>query len=294
MGARQKKTVLVSGASTGIGRATALRLAARGHRVFAGERREADADSLLESARGIKGSGELEPIHLDVTIPDDISAAVRRLEDEGLELDGLVNNAGIVVASPLEVLPIEELRKQFEVNLFSHAQMIQAFTPSLRVARGRIINMSSIAGRISNPFMGAYCASKFALEAYSDALRMELAPWGIRVLLIEPGPIKTPIWEKSSAAAREMQSSIDPERLKLYAAGVERMKHVAELSVRVAPEASKVARCVSHALESAFPRRRYPVGRLMHLQLYAGLIAPHAVRDWATGHVMHWRRGSLV
>ena len=293
VGARDTKTVLVSGASTGIGRAAAMRLAARGHRVFAGVRREVDADSLREEAERLDGHGLLEPIQLDVTVPEDIQAAVERIKSEGLELDGLVNNAGVVVASPLEVLPIDELRRQFEINLFSHAQMIQAFTPSLRVSRGRIINMSSIAGRIANPFMGAYCASKFALEAYSDALRMELAPWGIRVLLVEPGPIKTPIWEKSSAAAKEMQGSMDFKRLSLYSVGIERMKQVAELSVRVAPEASKVARCVSHALESTFPRRRYPVGRLMHLQLYAGLIAPHAVRDWATGHVMRWRRGSL-
>ena len=293
VGAREKKTVLVSGASTGIGRATVMRLATRGHRVFAGVRKEADAESLREEAGRLQGGGTLEPIQLDVTVPEDIAAAVERLDGEGLQLDGLVNNAGVVVASPLELLPVDELRKQFEINLFSCAQMIQAFSPSLRRAKGRIINMSSVAGRMANPFMGAYCASKFALEAYSDALRMELAPWGIRVLLIEPGPIKTPIWEKSSAAARELQGAIDPEKLGLYSAGVERMKQVAEFSMRVAPQASKVARCVSHALESSFPRRRYPVGRFMRLQLYTGLLAPHIVRDWATGHVMHWRRGSL-
>ena len=293
MGGRERKTVLVSGASTGIGRSTALRLAVRGHRVFAGVRKEPDAESLREAAERLNGVGELEPIHLDVTVPDDIAAAVDRLEAEGLELDALVNNAGIVVASPLEVLPIEELRQQFEVNLFSHAQVIQAFTPSLRVSRGRIINMSSIAGRIANPFMGAYCASKFALEAYSDALRMELAPWGIRVSLVEPGPIKTPIWEKSSAAALKLQGAVEGERLNLYSGGIERMKEVAEFSVRTAPPPSKVAKCVEHALESAFPRRRYPVGRLIRLQLYVGLLAPHALRDWATGRVMRWRRGSL-
>ena len=159
VGVREKKTVLVSGASTGIGRATVMWLAARGHRVFAGVRREADADSLREDAERLEGGGSLEPIQLDVTLPEDIASAVERIKGEGLELDGLVNNAGVVVASPLEVLPIDELRRQFEVNLFSHAQMIQAFTPSLRVSKGRIINMSSVAGRIANPFMGAYCAS---------------------------------------------------------------------------------------------------------------------------------------
>jgi len=290
----EKKTVLVSGASTGIGRATVRRLAARGHRVFAGVRKEADADSIRADAEELSGGGSLEPVQLDVTLPSEIDALAERFATEGIQLDGLVNNAGIVIACPLEVLPVADLRRQFEVNLFSHAQVIQAFLPGLRAARGRIINMSSIAGRISNPFMGAYCASKHALEAYSDALRMELAPWGIRVVLIEPGPIKTPIWEKSEAAAREILESVEPEEWEIYHEGIQRMGEVAELSIRVAPQASKVARCVSHALESALARRRYPVGRLIRLQLYAGLLAPHALRDWATGLVLHWRRGSRL
>ena len=290
----EKKTVLVSGASTGIGRATVRRLAARGHRVFAGVRKEADADSIRADAEELSGGGSLEPVQLDVTLPSEIDALSERFATEGIQLDGLVNNAGIVIACPLEVLPVADLRRQFEVNLFSHAQVIQAFLPGLRAARGRIINMSSIAGRISNPFMGAYCASKHALEAYSDALRMELAPWGIRVVLIEPGPIKTPIWEKSEAAAREILESVEPEEWEIYHEGIQRMGEVAELSIRVAPQASKVARCVSHALESALARRRYPVGRLIRLQLYAGLLAPHALRDWATGLVLHWRRGSRL
>lgn len=294
MGAHEKKTVLVSGASTGIGRATVRRLAARGHRVFAGVRKEADADSIRADAEELSGGGSLEPVQLDVTLPNEIDALAERFATEGIQLDGLVNNAGIVIACPLEVLPVADLRRQFEVNFFSHAQVIQAFLPGLRATRGRIINMSSIAGRISNPFMGAYCASKHALEAYSDALRMELAPWGIRVVLIEPGPIKTPIWEKSEAAAREILESVEPEEWEIYQEGIQRMGEVAELSIRVAPQASKVARCVSHALESALARRRYPVGRLIRLQLYAGLLAPHALRDWATGLVLHWRRGSRL
>ena len=294
MANREKKTVLVSGASTGIGRATVIRLAARGHRVFAGVRKDADAESIREDAAGLVGGGELEPVQLDVTVSEEVRAVADKLAGEGIQLDGLVNNAGIVVASPLEVLPIEDLKRQFEVNLFSHAQVTQAFLPSLRATRGRIINMSSIAGRISNPFMGAYCAAKFALEAYSDALRMELAPWGIRVALVEPGPIKTPIWEKSNHAAEEIKHRADPERLDLYLSGIERMREVAEFSVRTAPEAPKVAKCVSHALESSFARRRYPVGRFIRLQLYAGLFAPSALRDWATGLVLRWPRGSRL
>ena len=294
MVAREQKTVLVSGASTGIGRATVQWLAARGHRVFAGVRKEADADSIREDAEGLAGDGVLEPVQLDVTVPADIDALAEQFEDDGIQLDGLVNNAGIVVAFPLEVLPISDLRRQFEVNFFSQAQVTQAFLPSLRATRGRIINMSSVAGRISNPFMGAYSASKYALEAYSDALRMELAPFGIRVALIEPGPIKTPIWEKSNNAAYELQDSIDGGPLNLYSEGIERMREVAEFSVRTAPPASKVAKCVTHALESRFARRRYPVGRLIRLQLYAGILAPHAARDWATGLVLRWPRGSRL
>ena len=292
MVAREQKTVLVSGASTGIGRSTVLRLAARGHRVYAGVRKEADADSLLEDASKLSGVGVLEPVQLDVTLPEDSSALSERFDAEGVQLDGLVNNAGIVIACPLEVLPIEDLKRQFEVNVFSHAQVTQAFLPGIRAKRGRIINMSSIAGRISNPFMGAYCASKHALEAYSDALRMELAPWGIRVVLVEPGPIKTPIWEKSGAAAKDILDSMDEAQWAPYREGIESMERVAELSIRTAPPASRVARCVSHALESRFARRRYPVGRLIRLQLYGGLLAPHALRDWATGLVLRWPRGS--
>ena len=294
MVAREQKTVLVSGASTGIGRATGRGLAARGHRVFAGVRKEADADSIREDAEGLAGDGALEPVQLDVTVPEDIDALAEQFEDDGIQLDGLVNNAGIVVAFPLEVLPISDLRRQFEVNFFSQAQVTQAFLPSLRRTRGRIINMSSVAGRISNPFMGAYSASKYALEAYSDALRMELAPFGIRVALIEPGPIKTPIWEKSNNAAHELQDSVDGELLNLYSEGIERIRKMAEFSIRTAPSASKVAKCVTHALESAFARRRYPVGRLIRLQLYGALIQPHALRDWATGLVLRWARGSRL
>jgi len=292
--AREPKTVLVTGASTGIGRATVRRLAARGHRVFAGVRKDADADSIREDAARLSGTGALKPVQLDVTVSEDIEALAEEFEGDGIQLDGLVNNAGIVVASPLEVLPIGDLRRQFEVNFFSQAQVTQAFLPGLRATRGRIVNMSSIAGRVSNPFMGAYCASKFALEAYSDALRMELAPWGIRVALVEPGPINTPIWEKSGRAAQELMEMVDEERLALYSVGIERMNEVASFSMRSAPPASKVARCVSHALESRFARRRYPVGRLILLQLYAGILAPHAAKDWATGLVLRWPRGSRL
>jgi NAD(P)-dependent dehydrogenase (short-subunit alcohol dehydrogenase family) len=291
---RKAKTVLVSGASTGIGRATVRHLAARGHRVFAGVRKDSDAESIRADAAGLTGGGSLEPVQLDVTVPADIAAVVERIEGEGLRLDALVNNAGIVVASPLEALPVGDLRRQFEVNFFSCAQMIQACLPSLREARGRIINMSSISGRIANPFMGAYSASKHALEAYSDALRMELAPWGIRVLLIEPGPIQTPIWEKSGMAAADLMKENNPADWEPYRDGIQRMTKFAQVAIKTAPPASRVARCVSHALEARWPRRRYPVGRLIRLQLYVGLLMPHMLRDWANGRALCLRRNSRL
>jgi NAD(P)-dependent dehydrogenase (short-subunit alcohol dehydrogenase family) len=174
------KAVLVTGASTGIGEACALRLAARGIRVFAGVRSESDGASLRQRA-----SDGLTPVLIDVTVPDAIALARGTVADlvgpEGLA--GLVNNAGVV----------DEVRKEFDVNVFGAIAVTQAFLPLLRGGRGRIVNMSSISGRIALPFAGPYAASKFALEAISDSWRVELRPWGIRVAIVEPGEVDTPI-----------------------------------------------------------------------------------------------------
>ena len=185
--------VVITGASTGIGAACALTLDSLGYRVFAGIRNPADGETLQRQA-----GPRLMPIRLDVTDPASIAGAshtvTAMIGDHGLA--GLINNAGIGVAGPIEALPLTDWRRQFEVNLFGLIATTQTFLPLIRKGRGRIINMGSIAGRASMPFMAPYAASKHALVAVTDALRIELQPWGIRVALIEPGAIATPIWER--------------------------------------------------------------------------------------------------
>lgn len=197
-----KRSVVVTGASTGIGYAIAQLLAREGFHVFAGVRRMDDADRLIEEI-----GDEVTPLIFDVSDPQGVAEAARdvgeRLGDTTLA--GLVNNAGIATAGPLLHQPIEELRRQLDINVVSQVAVVQAFAPLLGADRtrkgepGRIVNMSSAAGRIAMPFTGAYAASKHALEAISDALRRELMLYGIDVIVIEPGPIATPIWDKAEA-----------------------------------------------------------------------------------------------
>ncbi len=176
------KTVLITGASTGIGEACALWLQDRGYRVFAGVRKSTDAEALQQ-----KSKGHLTPVLLDVADEASIREAVQFVLTQEPKLEGLVNNAGIAVAGPLEFVPLQELRRVLEVNVVGQVAVTQAFLPLLREARGRVVLMSSISGRVAAPLMGPYAASKFALEAIGDALRRELAPWGIEVSIIEPG-----------------------------------------------------------------------------------------------------------
>ncbi len=187
------RAVVITGASGGIGRACALRLARNGFRVFAGYRKEADAASLADEA-----AGQLEMLPIDVTDADQIASASSAVTDAvGADgLWGLVNNAGVAVPGPVESLPIDDLRRQLEVNLVGQVAVTQALLPSLRRARGRVLNMTSVGGRVGTPFMGAYHASKFGLEGISDALRRELAGVGVDVCAIEPGSIATAIWDR--------------------------------------------------------------------------------------------------
>ncbi|HEV2664213.1 MAG TPA: SDR family oxidoreductase, partial [Blastocatellia bacterium] len=192
------RAFLVTGASSGIGRATALLLDRHGFQVFAGVRRIEHGEALRQQA-----SERLTPILLDVTDPHSIEAADRSVRDAlgGRALAGLVNNAGIDIAGPLETASIANARLQFEVNVIGLLAVTQRFLPLLRQSKGRIVNIGSVLGRLAIPFMGAYSASKFALEGLTDALRIELRPWGIHVSLIEPGPVATPLWSKTHLMA---------------------------------------------------------------------------------------------
>ena len=210
--------VVVTGASTGIGRATALHLDSLGLRVFAGVRRDEDGEALRREA-----SDRLTPVHLDVTKP---SRSPRRRAQVGeavqdSRLAGIVNNAGIAVAGPVEFVPLDQWRTQLEINVLGVVSMVQAFAPLLRESRGRIVTMGSLGGRLAQPMAAPYCASKHALEAISDALRLELRPWGISVSLIQPGAVKTPIWDKGLRAGAELLRNAPPEVRSLYGAAVD-------------------------------------------------------------------------
>jgi len=267
--------VLITGASTGIGAACAHHLDGLGFRVFAGIRTPADGDEL---ARG--GSARLAPIPLDVTDPASIAAAARTVADAvgDAGLQGLVNNAGIVVAGPLEFLPIGDLRRQLEVNVVGLVAVTQAVLPLLRRGRGRIVNMGSIAGRMATPFLAPYGASKFAVEALTDALRLEVQPWNISVAVIEPGAVATPIWEKGRAASEALRQSAPPEAKRLYAGAADAVEQAAARAARRAIPPEAVAQAVAHALTSPRPRTRYLVGPHTRIQSIIARL-PDRLRD---------------
>lgn len=244
------RTALVTGASSGIGQACAVRLARSGWRVLAGVRSAGDAPEGTEE------------VLLDVTDPPDLRLG---------ELDGLVNNAGIAVAGPLEFLPLEELRRQFEVNVVGQLRMVQMLLPALRASGGRIVNVGSISGRSSLPFLGAYAMSKFALEAMTDALRIELRPWGIHVAIVEPGTIKTAMWTRE-------RPDPPPEALTLYGHRIAAFREFALRRSESGAPAEAVAKVVEDALTAERPRARYLVGR--DARLRAGVEhLPHRLRD---------------
>jgi NAD(P)-dependent dehydrogenase (short-subunit alcohol dehydrogenase family) len=250
------KAVLVTGASTGIGRTCALHLDAVGWRVFAGVRRPEDGAALEE-----RGSERLLALPLDVTDASSIEGAVRVVDDAlgaPAALHALVNNAGVSEGGPLELIEMERLRHQFEVNVVGTVAVTQAFLPMLRRAPGRIVNVGSIQGFMALPFSGAYAASKHALEALSDSLRRELRPWGIAVSLLEPGAVATEMWDKSLTAAEGRLAAGGP-RQELYAERGRRMlARVAKERRGRPPEA--VARVIEHALTARRPPARYRVG----------------------------------
>ncbi|HXX75813.1 MAG TPA: SDR family oxidoreductase [Nitrospiraceae bacterium] len=249
--------VVITGASTGIGAACAGFLADHGFQVFAGVRNR-EAGEALANGRSLR----LIPIPLDVTEEASIRNAADRVTHHlgHAGLAGLINNAGIAVGSPLEVISIDQLRRQFEVNVFGQIAVTQAFLPLLRKGRGRIVNMGSIAGRATIPLMGPYSASKFALEALTNALRLELQQWGIQVSVIEPGAIATPIWEKSVNAARDLEVADDSSAAIGYTELIMRIKETVEKAADRAIPPDAVVRAVVHALTASRPRTRYLVG----------------------------------
>lgn len=246
--------VLVTGASTGIGRATALELDRLGFTVFAGVRRSEDGEALTGIAERIV------PIMLDVTKPDQIAAASTTITASGIALAGLVNNAGIAAAAPLEFVPIADFRHQLEVNVVGQLAVTQAMLLLLRASQGRIVNITSIGGLVAGPMLGPYHASKFALEAMTDTLRIELAPFGIQVVAIEPGQIATPIWSTASALADTMIADMPAEAGVLYARGIAGARASAKRAEAEGLPPERVAEAIAHALTARKPKTRYLVG----------------------------------
>jgi NAD(P)-dependent dehydrogenase (short-subunit alcohol dehydrogenase family) len=287
MPAETHPTVVVTGASTGIGAACAEYLDERGFRVFASVRKQTDADRIAAL-----GSSRLEPLFLDVTDAESIAKAAERvdaaLRDAGLA--GLVNNAGISVDIPLECVDVGLLRRQMEVNSIAPVAVTQAFLPLLRRARGRVVNVSSVNGRVASPFSGPYCMSKFALEAFTDCLRQELAGWGMHVASVEPGYIATAMLDK----ARETDWSAQASRrdLDLYAEGYRAFKEFERRNSEDAVSCEVVSRAIFHALTSRRPRTRYQVGKNARLFVALAQLFPDRAVDWVTRKVMGLGSGS--
>jgi NAD(P)-dependent dehydrogenase (short-subunit alcohol dehydrogenase family) len=268
--------VLITGAGSGIGEACAKRMAALGWRVFAGvlddeQRRHVEQSRL----------GGVTPVVMDITDPEAIAAAVRLLTSElgDAGLTGLVNNAGIPVMGPLEYVPIDQLRRQLEVNLVAQVAVTQAMLPLVRKATGRIVNIASMAGRLSVPLLGPYTASKHAMEAVSDTLRLELARWNIQVACIEPALIDTPILAAGRAASEAALAAMPAAGQELYRPLFEALRRDTGIN-RAAQPPDVVARAVVHALTARRPKTRYVVGgRRRTLLLISKL--PDRLRDWA-------------
>jgi NAD(P)-dependent dehydrogenase (short-subunit alcohol dehydrogenase family) len=270
-------TVLVTGASTGIGEATVLHLREVGFTPIAAVRKDEDAERL-------SGMG-LRTTRIDVTDAGQIAAARDELGDEPLA--GLVNNAGIGVAAPLEFIPIDRLRQQLEINLIGQIAVTQAFLPALRRARGRIVNVSSIGGRVALPLVGAYNASKFGLEGASDALRRELRGQGVDVILIEPGGVKTPIWERGEKLADEMLADAPPEAERLYGPLVAKVREeTAKIAEERGMEPREVAEVIAKALTARRPRARYLVGSDAKQRALSAKVLPARVMDRLIGRAL--------
>ena len=262
---------LITGASTGIGQATALRLARGGWTVLAGVRDPAAGEmlqrELSEGSAGRAGGGRLIPLALDVTDAEQISAAARRVEGEAADssapaqggLDALVNNAGIVVGGPLELVPLPELRRQLEVNVVGQVAVLQAVLPALRRSRGRIVLVSSVGGRVATPFLAPYQASKHALEAFGDALRLELRTSQVRVALVEPGSVATPMWDKGRDDADRV--TIPPQLQGQYGHVPAAMGKAIEDTSRRGVPPDQVAQAIEQALTARRMKARYVVGR---------------------------------
>ena len=270
--------VVVSGASSGIGEATARRLAAAGFDVIAGVRSAADAQRLTADPAG--PAGRITAAQLDVTVPADV-AALGVLVDERSPggLRGLVNNAGVAVVGPIQVLGIDDWRRQLEVNVIGQVAVTRTLLPALLQARGRVVNVSSIGGRVAGPLLGPYAASKFALEAFTDVLRREVSALGVQVVAIEPGAVATPIWTKGRAEAEARIDTSDADVRARYARLVDAARKMGESATRNGLPPGAVADVILTALTVTRPRTRYLIGRDARIQARLSRVLPDRAMD---------------
>lgn len=265
-------SVLITGAGRGIGRATALHLAADGWTVYAGVRNLADGEALKAEA-----GAAIVPVQLDVTNDEQIAALDAELP---AQLDALVNNAGIAIDGPVEALTRDRLREQFEVNVNGQIAVTRAVLPRLRASKGRIVFISSVSGRVATPWTGAYNASKYAIEALADALRMELRPWKISVSLIEPINTATDMWGEAGNVFDQTIAAMTPEEVELYKGHAKGMRRTIGMMQKTAVPVENVVKRIDAALTSRRPKARYPVGVTARVQLALAAISPARVQDF--------------
>jgi NAD(P)-dependent dehydrogenase (short-subunit alcohol dehydrogenase family) len=245
-----EKLAVVTGASTGMGRSAALELARRGFHVLAGVRRDSDADAIR--------SPGVEPVILDITKPEHVEALAARV---GPALHALVNNAGIQVNAPVEALPLDQWRWTFEVNLFGHVAVTQALLPALLRGQGRVINISSVGGKAAMPTYGAYAGTKFALEAVSDSLRREVEPLGVKVVVVEPGGVRTEMASRGIATANDLAARMTPEQHQRYGGMVQAINSLMASGTAAGVTSDAAAQVIAKAVTTRRPRTRYTVGR---------------------------------
>jgi NAD(P)-dependent dehydrogenase (short-subunit alcohol dehydrogenase family) len=281
-GAIMAKSIFISGASSGIGKALSLELVKHGYNVYAGVRNEQDAEALHAQA-----SENLIPLMLDVTVPESILAACGQVQERtNGELFCLVNNAGISVSGALEFIPIQDFRQEIEVNLIGQLALTQRSLPMIRKGRGRLIFVSSVAGRLVTPFNGPYATSKAALVAMADGLRLELMPWEIYVSVLFVGSVQTPIWEKSAHLAGEILRRAPSDAWNMYGAMQKRTGAFYRQTAKNGMSAESVARIIRGLVEVEHPKEYILVGRsALRIELAVKLL-PVRLRDWLVRYQM--------
>jgi NAD(P)-dependent dehydrogenase (short-subunit alcohol dehydrogenase family) len=264
---------VITGASTGMGAATARELARRGFHVLAGVRRDVDADAIRTPG--------IEPVIIDITNPDHIRALAARVNEDpqGRALRALVNNAAIQANVPIEAFAIDEWRRMFEVNLFGQIAVTQALLPALIRSKGRVVNISSVGGKIAMATYGPYAGTKFALEAVSDSLRREIAPSGVQVVVVEPGAVRTEMLGRAIATAHELVSAMTPEQSQRYGGLVHAVNTQAVSSTRSGMPVDAAAKVIAKAVTARKPRTRYTIGRDAALLTRLARILPDRALD---------------